>query len=417
MASKRRTRRDFGTVRKKGKRFYAEYTGLDGAQHTPGHSFANRTDADGWLAAERRLMDLETWIPPKQRAEKEKADSLTVGEWLDQFHDLLEIGANPLKPTTMQNYRNVTRWRITQPSEPGDTDEELTRLASMRLTEVTKNDVYRWWDAVQHNYKSATTNQQAYKRLKAAYIEAVRREMVTVNPVDIKKAGERGKAKDKYLPSDEEIDKILDGMNDRYKAFTSLIFHHGLRIGEAIALEVRHVHVKYVPGRDTPNVTVTIEQDAGRLSPDGEKTYMLIQSPKTDAGYRDVPIMCKDVPYFLDHLDNCVDGKTTTVRTADGEKEVQLFTKTSSGTILMDTSYRSVLDRVKKAVGVHPDINPHTGRNWLITRLAEQGAHLKEIGHLLGQSDMDTILEVYMKVRAGRTTSLMDKVNDSLGKV
>ena len=417
MASRRRTRRAFGTVRKKGKRFYAEYTGLDGAQHTPGYSFAHRTDADGWLAAERRLMDLETWTPPARRAEKEKADSLTVAAWLDQFHDLLEVGASPLKPTTMQNYRNVTRWRITQPSAPGDMDDDLTRLASMRLTDVSKNDVYRWWDAVQRNYKSATTNQQAYKRLKAAYIEAVRREMVTVNPVDVKKAGERGKAKEKYLPSDEEIEKILDGMNDRYKAFTSLIFHHGLRIGEAIALEVRHVHVEYVPGRDTPNVTVTIEQDAGRLSPDGEKTYMLIQPPKTDAGYRDVPIMSKDVPYFLDHLEKFVDGKTTTVRTADGTKEVQLFTKTSSGTILMDTSYRSVLGRVKKAVGVHPEINPHTGRNWLITRLAEQGAHLKEIGHLLGQSDMDTILEVYMKVRAGRTTSLMDKVNDSLGKV
>src|SRR5699024_3699619 len=97
------------------------------------------------------------------------------------------------KPTTMQNYRNVTRWRITQPSAPGDMDDDLTRLASMRLTEVSKNDVYRWWDAVQRNYKSVTTNQQAYKRLKAAYIEAVRRELVTVNPVEVKRPGNGAK--------------------------------------------------------------------------------------------------------------------------------------------------------------------------------------------------------------------------------
>lgn len=72
MAGKRRTRRAFGTVRTKSKRLYAEYTGPDGKQHTPGYSFANRTDADGWLATERRLIDLETWTPPAQRKEQEK---------------------------------------------------------------------------------------------------------------------------------------------------------------------------------------------------------------------------------------------------------------------------------------------------------------------------------------------------------
>ena len=63
---------------------------------------------------------------------------------------------------------------------------------------------------------------------------------------------------------------------------------------------------------------------------------------------------------------------------------------------------------------MNPDIDPHTGRNWLITRLAEQGAHLKEIGALLGQDDLATIMDVYMKVRAGRTQALMERVNDTL---
>ena len=60
------------------------------------------------------------------------------------------------------------------------------------------------------------------------------------------------------------------------------------------------------------------------------------------------------------------------------------------------------------------DIDPHCGRNWLITRLAEQGAHLKEIGQLLGQDDISTILGVYMKVRAGRVDTLMDRVDQSI---
>ncbi|WP_018296759.1 tyrosine-type recombinase/integrase [Corynebacterium lubricantis] len=413
----KRSRRSWGKVAKKGKRYYAEYTGPDGARHTPGKSFPSKLDADGWLSAEKRLIDLDAWTPPVQRGQQERADLLTVGEWLDKFHDLLETGAKPLKPTTVQNYRDVTRKRITAPISPGDADPDVTFLYSMRLTTVTKNDIYRWWDAVQRNYDTPPTNQQAYKRLKAAYAEAARREMILVNPVEIKKAAAKIKPDEKYLPSDEELAKILHGMNDRYKAVTSLIFHHGLRIGEAIALEVRHVHVEYLPVPYMPRVTVTIEQDLARLTPKGEKTYMLLQPPKTEAGNREVPTMPTDVPYFLNHIARYVNGQTTTVRTVDGVKEVELFTTTSQGRVLMDTSYRSVLDRVKRAVGVSAEIDPHTGRNFIITMLAEQGATLKEIGTLLGQADVSVILETYLKVRGGRTTTLMDRVSQSLGKV
>ena len=80
----------------------------------------------------------------------------------------------------------------------------------------------------------------------------------------------------------------------------------------------------------------------------------------------------------------------------------------------MDTTFRSLLKQAEKDAGVTIDIDPHCGRNWLITRLAEQGAHLKEFGALLGQEDVQTILNVYMKARPERTTSLMEQVNRSL---
>lgn len=66
-----RTRQAFGKLSVKGKRVYAEYTGPDGRIHTPGHSFPPKIGAEGWLAEERRLIDLGTWTPPKQRKEEE----------------------------------------------------------------------------------------------------------------------------------------------------------------------------------------------------------------------------------------------------------------------------------------------------------------------------------------------------------
>lgn len=415
MAGKRRTRREFGTVRQKGKRYYCEYTGPDGAQHTPGQSYPNRTDADGWLAAERRLIDLETWTPPAARREQAEQDTTTVGEWLEQFHTNLEHRPTPPRPSTMQNYRRVTVNRITSPLAPGDGNPDITRLAFIPLVKLTKGDVYRWWDGVQRAYPDAhTINQQAYKRLRAACAEATRREIIPTNPVEVREAGKRVATKEKYLPSDAELQAILEEVPQQYRVLTSLMLFHGLRIGEAIALERRHVAVEWLPVPYMPRVVVTVQQNAQRLQDEQGKVFMFLQPPKSDAGYREVPIMAAHVPLFLQHLVEHVPGAPTELETWQGQRKVLLLTGTRTGGLVMDTSYRSVLERAEIRAGVSTEIDPHCGRNWLITRLAEQGAHLKEIGRLLGQDDVATILGVYMKVRAGRTTTLMDAVNGSI---
>lgn len=415
MAGKRRTRRAFGTVRTKGKRLYAEYTGPDGKQHTPGRSFANRTDADGWLATERRLIDLETWTPPADRKAKEQQDSTTVGEWLEQFHSNLEHRPRPPRPSTMQNYRRVTKNRIIEPLEPGDTVSDITRLVDLPLVQLTKGDVYRWWDGVQRAYPDAQTiNGQAYKRLRAAFAEAVSRELIEKNPVDIPEAGKRVKTKEKYLPNDDELDAILENVPEVYRVLTSLMLFHGLRIGEALVLEQRHVTFEYLPAPWMPRVTVTIDQNVQRLEHEEGHVFSFVLPPKTEASYRDVPIMAQHVPLFLEHFSRHLPDAPTGLETWEGPREAMLLTATRTGAVVFDTSYRSVLSRAKKKAGVSMEIEPHCGRNWLITRLAEQGAHLKEIGRLLGQADVTTILDVYLKVRAERTTSLMEAVNRSI---
>ncbi|OFN40253.1 integrase [Corynebacterium sp. HMSC072G08] len=416
---KRRSPRDFGKVAKKGKRFYADYLGPDGARHTPGHSFPTRIDADGWLSDERRLIDLDTWTPPAQRKKAQQTAAVTVGEWLNTFHDGLTRRVNPLKPSTMQNYRRVVKVRITAPYGRGANDPDVTFLKDVKLVELTKADVHRWWDGLRRNYseQGANVSMQAYKRLKAACAEAVERELIPTNPVSVRGASHVPIPKEKYLPTDKEITDILDAIPARYRVLTSLILHHGLRIGEALALETRHVTVTLREGASMPSVTVTVEQNAQRITDDGHN-YMMVQTPKTKAGFRTIPIMATDVPYFLDHLEKYVSDNDTVLRFdmhgKRGNFPARLLTTTSTGNMLLDTSYRSALQRAVAKAGANPAIHPHAGRRWLITRLAEQGAHLKEIGQLLGQDDYDTIMDAYMSVRAERTTSLMEKVANTL---
>lgn len=249
----------------------------------------------------------------------------------------------------MQNYRRVTTNRILEPIAPGDENADVTRLAGLALSQLTKGDVYRWCDGVQRAYPDAhTINMQAYKRLRAACAEAVRREMIPKNPVDVPEAGKRIRPKEKYLPNDDELRAIIDAVPGQYRVLTSLMLMHGLRIGEALALEKGDVSVSNAPVPYMPRVTVQVKQNAQRLKDDDGKTFMFIQPPKSDAGFREVPIMAKHVPYFLEHLARYAPGAPTQVRTWEGEKQIHLLTATRTGELMMDTSYRSVLERAEK---------------------------------------------------------------------
>lgn len=419
-ATKRRRRSSWGSTEKlPSGRWRAKYTGPDAKQHKAPATFPTELRARAWLAEERRLIDLDAWSPPARREEVEQQAALTVGQWMDKYHRLLELRSDAPRASTMQNYRDVTRYRITEPVPPGDMEPGVIALRDVPIRELTKQHVYAWWDGLHRAYPDTLQrNQHAYRRLKAAMDEAVRREMIDKNPVEIREGAKRVKPAEPYLPTDAELATLIRHVPARYRAVTSLMLHHGLRIGEALALAVEDVEVDYTPpqpyvGPYLPRVTVHVRRNAQRLKVDGH-TRMVVQPPKTAAGQRQVPIMAVDVPLMLHHLNVYAPAQPTAVHAADGPVELRLFTTTATGQMVMDTSYRSVLNRVEDAQGVTREINPHSGRRWLITRLAEQGAHLKEIGRLLGQDDMDTITNVYMLVRAERTSTLMDKVNATL---
>lgn len=409
---KRAPKREFGHLVQKGKRFYVDYPAPDGRTETPGHSFASRLDAEGWLAAERRLIDLGIWTPVAQRRAEQKRAAMTVGQWLDQFHDSLNVRAS-----TMQTYRNTTKNRITAPLPPGDEDPRVTRLKDISLGTLTKADVYEWWDGISRAYDTPETNRKAYTRLKAALDEALRRELIDRNPVEIRAAKRKIQPKTPYLPRTEELHAIVTAMRPRYKLFTALCLFHGLRIGEAIALEAEDVIIADLPVPYAPRYSIRVKQNAQRITPDGGRTYMLLQEPKTQAAFREVPFMPSMVPILWEHLAKHIGAPVTLPVSRElggGKRQTRLLTTTSEGRILWDTNFREVLARTVEIAGVDERIKPHSGRRWLVTHLAESGAHVKEIARIVGDNDLDTIMKIYMQVRVERTSELMDMLDVTL---
>lgn len=119
------------------------------------------------------------WIDPTAEAEEvaaqEAENALTVEAWLTQFHDeiLPRRATNKetkelMRVTTLQSYRRITRTRITE------VDGEAGKLKDIPITKVTKADVVAWHSAIEAQFPdTATTNANAYKRLRAAFSEAL----------------------------------------------------------------------------------------------------------------------------------------------------------------------------------------------------------------------------------------------------
>ncbi|WP_315537747.1 tyrosine-type recombinase/integrase [Corynebacterium matruchotii] len=377
-------KRLFGTIsRLSSGKYRARYTGPDGKKYSGPHPFFTKDDAGAWLRQEQKLIEFDEWQPPHLRYRTKEDDARTVGDWLRQWLDLQE---KRLKPSTMVNYRTTLDRRIlTITGKAG-------RLRTIPLVRLTRRDVIDWWDALTIQFGYQPYNRAAYVRLRTAIQAAVDRDLIPTNPVDVKEARHKPKPARKELPEAATMQKIVDNLNPTHKIIGILTFFHGMRIGEVLGLRRKDITIT----GDT--ILIHIRGNAYRTS-DGMKYQ---DTPKTSASHRTIPVFKKFHQDIIDHLATIGDSPDAFICT------------TGSGKIILDTSYRSVLHRAKTRAGITERISPHYGRVWLITALVEQGMTIPAIGELLGQVDLKTITEIYMRTSNARRQEALQRVSDSL---
>lgn len=392
-----RPKRTFGSItRLPSGKYRARYTGPDGRRHKAPSTFFTLDDAGGWLRSEEKLIAFDEWTPPATRSLSAEDRARTVGEWLEEWLELRTRGTRPLASSTRQDYRNTLDRRILK--VPG----RAARLRDIPLARLTRRDVAAWWDDINRDFDSAPYNRNAYARLRTALQAAVDRDMIPANPASVPEAARRPKHHRKQLPEAQvmqdivdELDRTRPRIDGRHKMIAILTLFHGLRIGEALALQRRDVRIT------GDEITVTIAGNCFRVPGVG---MVYKESAKTDAGHRTVPIFARFRDDVIDHLD----------RHVGDSPETFLFT-TGTGEIVMDTSFRSILNRAKYRAGhAHVKITPHYGRVWLITTLAEAGMPIPAIGEILGQVDLRTITEIYMRSSKAKRDEVLGQVNQAL---
>jgi integrase len=353
MAGKKNHRR-FGHVRRlPSKRWQAFYTGPDTGQHRAPSTFDTRDDAEGWLSAESRLIELSTWTPPKHRqAASERVITFST-------YSTTWLADRDLKPRTRIHYRKLLDKHL------------IPILGEMPVRSITPAVVRSWYALTARDLP--TTRAHCYSLLRAILATAVIDELIAANPCHIRGAGS-AKRKVEIVPANlVEIEKLVGAMPAKYRLLILLAAWCAMRFGELTELRRKDIDLR-----------------AGVIKVRRAVTWVnskaVVGSPKSDAGSRDVAIPPHLIPLIKQHL-------------ADHAGISLVFPSPTGGHLTTSTLYASYWP-ARKAAG-RPDLRFHDLRHTGAVLAAQTGATLAELMNRLGHSTPGAALR-YQHTARGR---------------
>ena len=347
----------------------ARYRTPDGKRQ-PSKSFPTKKAAEEWLNAETARIVRNDWTDPAER-------KITLREYAERWQ-ANQVGA----PNTLALTDNALRLHI------------LPVLGDMPLASIRRSDVQKFVKILEAKVtRPETENRPArlmaprnvrniHGKLVGMLESAVDDGLIPRNPARGRKIG---------LPRDEDprvvipelgtIRSVQEALPERYRVMISLLIGAGLRIGEALALEVSDVNFL---GRE-------IRVSRQRLQ---SGTYARL---KTEGSLRTVPI-----------------GKVTTAALAAHLAE---YGPSADGHLVSDDAQRSLyygqwkrlLAAANRAVGA--DLGSHDCRHFAASALISGGASVKQVQKFLGHSKPTETLSTYAHLWPGdedRTRAVLD---------
>lgn len=373
----RGTRRSFGSISKlPSGRYRARYTGPDLAWHNAPHTYSAKVDAEGWLAAERRLIDLDQWTPPKERSKRRESSTRTVADAVTDYVENRDV-----RPGTVRNYRSVSEHRI------------VPYLGSTPVGKLTKSDVNSWVTQIRKDHpETRSRNSQAYGLLASVMKREVEEGSIEVSPCQVPQARRAPKPKRKPLLESQEYQALLDNLSDRYRFMTELMAGCALRVGEATELRVSDIRKT---SSDPLVVTVSVSRTISWL-----KGGPVIGEPKSEAGIRTVTVPPHIAPRLIELVAE---------RKREGGNDALLFLN-RDGRQVRATKYREVLVRAARKVE-RGDLSPHQLRHYGAVQAARTGATIRELMDRIGHETPDMAIH-YQHTAQGRDAEIAARMSE-----
>ena len=359
------TRRRFGSIRKlPSSRWQASYVGPDHRRHTGPTTWTHRTDAEAWLAAERRLIEGCEWTPPTARQRAKTAAGQLLGDYAATVIERRATRSrNPLRPTTRAHYEQTLRLVI------------LPALGDLPVASITRADIAAWYDSL--DPARATRRGHAYDLLRSVLAEAVDDGILAENPCRLRGAGKPSPARAGEVLDVSELVAYIAAVDPPYRVLLALTAWCSLRSGEARALRRCDI--------DDDGRVLRVRQTILRVPHPQGGQQLIIGPPKTAAGVRSAaipPVVAHGVAEWLaewDHRHPSADATSLLWTSRDGESP------------LSDVTLRKAHRRAATAIG-RPSLRVHDLRRTGATLAAQSGATIRELMRRLGHTRPDVAM-------------------------
>ncbi|ANI91664.1 tyrosine-type recombinase/integrase [Dietzia timorensis] len=376
-------RRGWGYIRKlPSGRYQASYVAPNGRTfYGPRGPFSAKTDAEFWLASERRLIERDEWTSPKERAaaedERGGASPLTFGQyaavWIEQ---------RKLKPTTRNLYRSQLEAHI------------LPEFADRPITEIAAPEVRAWYSKLERKPARAAGNgvrtggtrtARTYALLKTIFGTAVEDGLIESNPARIKGASQVDRRHKIEVLTPAQLDALAAAMPPQYRALVLVAAWAGLRRGEVVALRRRDI--------EPDGAEIHVHRAASWIR--GKAT---IGTTKSAAGARDVTVPPHLRSVLVAHLAEHVRrGRDALVFPGSG------------GGLLDEWTLRYHFKAATETIGV-PEFRFHDLRHQGAVYAARAGATTKELMSRLGHSTPQMSMR-YQHAAQGRDAEIAERMS------
>lgn len=185
----------------------------------------------------------------------------------------------------------------------------------------------------------------------------------------------------------------------------------GMRIGECLRLRWEDLNFD--------SRTISVNHNLGERPYDDGTCTKHIQTPKTKAGTRTIPMIDEVFDAFLQEyeMQKCMEYRSETI---DGYTNFVFLT--TGGSVLSASSVNRAIhgitdsynaEKIKKAKEekrepvLIPNFSAHSLRHTFCTRLCENESNLKVIQSVMGHSDITTTMDIYAEATDEKKQEIM----------
>ncbi|NIV30297.1 MAG: tyrosine-type recombinase/integrase, partial [Anaerolineae bacterium] len=281
---------------------------------------------------------------------------ITVRDFVEEKYRKLVLSVR--KPTTQHGYAVVLDRHV------------LPAIGHRQLVEVTSEDVQTLINQKVASGLSYNSVKNIRTVLSAVFTAAVKYGYRKENPARRTELPPEPVRALPPLPSEEELQRLMDALPEPYSTMVLLVCISGVRIGELLALRWRAVDWK----RNCLWVVEAVNRNS-------------FHSPKTHRSLRPVLLADEDMKRLAEFRR----------RTPNASEDDWLFpNRRATGPIRADRALEKLQAAARKAK--IPHVTWHLLRHWHTTVLHEEGVPIKAAQERLGHADAKTTMKHYVHI-------------------